>query len=82
MTINVAMIEPRSRSTIIMDASLDVLLYNTAVNATEEAKKNEQRALEVEKSSLAMKNNLEEELEAKVSFIRLSLNRVDQVTIA
>ena len=63
-------------------AYFDVLLYNTAVNATEEAKKNEQRALEVEKSSLAMKNNLEEELEAKVSFIRLSLNRVDQETIA
>ena len=38
-----------------------------AVKATDEAKKNEQRAVEVEKSSLTVKNNLEEELEAKVS---------------
>ena len=38
----------------------------TALKATEEARKNEERAVEVEKSSLTVKKNLEEELEAKV----------------
>ena len=40
---------------------------SSALKTTEEAKKNETRAVEVEKSSVALKKGLEEELEAKVS---------------
>ena len=40
--------------------------FHSALKSTEEAKKNEARAIEVEKSSVALKKNLEEELDAKV----------------
>ena len=45
----------------------NILNRSSALKTTEEAKKNETRAVEVEKSSVALKKSLEEELEAKVS---------------
>ena len=54
-------------SFVLDQSRFKILNRSSALKTTEEAKKNETRAVEVEKSSVALKKSLEEELEAKVS---------------